>query len=280
MPDTLRPGEFYGETWTRHILPGFELMEAVYPPGHEFPKHSHECACFSIMVRGRMKENYGSRTLESYEQTIGFNAADEPHSNSISSSGARFLILELGIEQTRRAQQYSPRFNRSAVFNHGELSWLGLRLFREAEQDDVVSRLAIEGLALEMIATVCRLNEPRRSQTPRWLTHAHDLLHDQFAEPLSVTAIAKTVDVHPVHLSRSFRKHYSSSIGDYVRSLRIEKARSLLLSTASSLAEIAAISGFCDQAHLSHVFKRYVGMTPGQYRRTFWPRCGSQEFDG
>lgn len=280
MPNTLRPGEFYGETWTRHILPGFELMEAVYPPGRELPKHSHECACFSIMVRGRMKENYGSRTLESYEQTIGFNAADEPHSNSISSSGARFLILELGVEQTKRAQQYSPRFNRSAVFNQGALSWLGLKLFQEAEQDDAVSPLAIEGLALEMIATLCRLNEPRRSQSPRWLTQAHDLLRDQFAEPLSVTTIAKTVGVHPVHLSRTFRKRYCSSIGDYVRSLRIEKARSLLLSTALSLAEIATISGFCDQAHLSHVFKRYVGMTPGQYRRTFRPRGGCQEFDG
>ena len=279
MAITLRPGEFYGETRMRQVIPGFQLMEAVYPPGMELPKHSHECACFSVMLRGGMKENYGSRTLESHGQTIGFNAADEPHSNTISRNGARFLILQVGVEQTKRAQHYSPRFNTSAVFNHGELSWLGLRLFQEAEQNDAVSPLAIEGLALEMIATLCRLNEPR-SRSPRWLTQAHDLLRDQFAESLSVTAIAKLIGVHPVHLSRTFRKHYGSSIGDYVRGLRIEKARSLLLSTALSLAEIGMTSGFYDQAHLSRVFKRYVGMTPAQYRRAFRIPNSHKEFDG
>ncbi|HEV2905625.1 MAG TPA: helix-turn-helix domain-containing protein [Pyrinomonadaceae bacterium] len=277
MQTTLRPGEFYGETRTRQIIPGFQLMEAVYPPAIELPKHSHECACFSLMVRGGMKENYGRRTLESYKQTVGFNAADEPHSNTISSNGARFLILQLGVEQTKRAQQYSARFNTSAVFNHGELSWLGLRLFQEAEQDDAVSPLAIEGLALEMIAMLCRLNEPRGNRPPHWLTQAHDLLRDQFAEPLSVATIAKTVDVHPVHLSRTFRKRYGSSIGDYVRSLRIEKARSLLSSTALPLAEIATTTGFYDQAHLSRVFKRRLRMTPAQYRRAFRPGNRPQE---
>lgn len=264
----------------RQVIQGFQLMEAVYPPGIELPKHSHECACFSLMVRGGMKENYGRRTLESHRQTLGFNAADEPHSNTISRNGARFLILQIGVEQTRRAQQYSPRFNTSAVVNHGELNWLGLRLFQEAEVNDAVSPLAIEGLALEMIATLCRINEPPGSRPPRWLTQAHDLVCDQFAEPLSVNAIAKMVDVHPVHLSRTFQKRYSSSIGDYVRGLRIEKARSLLLTTALSLAEIATVTGFFDQAHLSHVFKRNVGMTPGQYRRAFRTANRPKEFNG
>lgn len=268
MAITLRSGQFYGETQMRQVIPGFRLMEAVYPASIDLPKHAHECACFSLMVDGGMRENYGSRILESYRQTIGFNAADEPHSNKIFSSGARFLILEIGPERTKQAQQYSPRFGRSDVFSGGDLNWLGLKLFREAIQDDALSSLAIEGLALEMIATLCRLrNASREAQPPPWLLRARDLINDQFTEPLTISSIATSVGVHIVHLSRTFRKYYGASIGDYVRELRVERARQEISSTSRSFAEIAADTGFYDQGHLSRVFKRLVGMTPGQYRR-------------
>ena len=105
MNITLRAGEFYGETQTHRTLPDFRLIVASYPSGARLPKHSHQCASFSLMLDGAMIESYDRRTLESHKLTVGFNAADEPHSNSISPRGARFLILELGPDQTRRAQR-------------------------------------------------------------------------------------------------------------------------------------------------------------------------------
>jgi AraC family transcriptional regulator len=118
-----------------------------------------------------------------------------------------------------------------------------------------------------MIATLCRANPLPGSQPPAWLRQAHELVRDQFTQPLSVSAIAGAVGVHPVHLARSFRRYYGAPIGDYVRSLRLEKARTLLSSTALTLAEIAIGAGFYDQSHLARAFRRYLGMTPRQYRR-------------
>lgn len=269
MEIKLCSGQYYGATRVHKVIQGFRLMEATYPAGLKLPKHSHECACFSLMLQGGMSENYRTRTLESKAQTVGFNAAHEEHSNAISKSGARFLILEVDQGLTEHISKLKGQFGSSAVFRGGELTWLGLRLHRETSQFDEVSSLAVEGLGLEMIATFCRMNSKCGGRAPRWLVEARDLIHAHFAEPLSVSKIADTVGVHSVHLARTFRKHYRASIGEYVRMLRIESARRDISSTDLSVAEIALKAGFYDQGHLSRVFKRLTGLTPGEYRRAF-----------
>lgn len=269
MEIRLCSGQYYGATKVHQVMQGFRLIEATYPAGSKLPKHSHQCACFSLMLQGGMTENYRSRTLESKAQTVGFNAAHEEHSNAISKNGARFLILEIDQNITERLPKLEGRFGSSDVFRGGELTWLGLRLSRETSHFDEVSSLAVEALGLEMIATLYRMKIKRSDRVPQWLAEARDLIHAEFAEPLSVSKIADSVGVHSVHLARTFRKHYHASIGEYVRRLRIESAQRDISSTDLSLAEVALRSGFYDQGHLSRVFKRFTGLTPGAYRQSF-----------
>ena len=53
----------------------------------------------------------------------------------------------------------------------------------------------------------------------------------------------------------------------YVNLMRVNAARSLLENTDKLLSEIATETGFFDQSHLTRVFKKERGITPGQYRR-------------
>jgi AraC family transcriptional regulator len=266
---TLRGGQFYGDTCIRRTIPGFTVLETSYESGVKLPKHSHECACFSLMLRGAMAENYSTRALESEPQTVAFNAANEEHWNAISSKGARFLILELGPDLTKWTQHKSVMFRKSAVFRHGELPALGFRLYQEFLRDDDVSVFGMESVALEMIAMLYRMNGETRRRPPRWLVQARDLIGAQFTESLQVSEIATRVGVHPVHLARSFRNYYGCSVSDYVRKLRIELARHDLASSDLSLAEIAVKAGFCDQGHLCRLFRRFTGISPAKYRALF-----------
>ena len=267
---TLKPGQFYGDTRVCRAIPGFRVMEASYASGVTLPKHYHECACFSLMLQGAMVEKYETRALESKPQTVALNAAYEAHSNAISHVGARFLILELDPDLTRWTQQKSDTFRKSAVFRDRELILLGSRLYQESLYHDDVSALAIEAVALEMVAMLYRMRgETRIRQPPSWLEQAHDLVRSQFTESLQLSEIASTVGVHPVHLARTFRKYYGYSVSDYVRKLRIELARLDLASSDLSLAEIAVKAGFCDQGHLCRLFRRFTGMSPAKYRALF-----------
>jgi AraC-like DNA-binding protein len=69
-----------------------------------------------------------------------------------------------------------------------------------------------------------------------------------------------------VHFAAVFRRHYGCSVGEYLRRRRVHRARQRLAETDLPLAEIATEAGFADQSHLTRMFKRFVGLTPGQYR--------------
>lgn len=198
---------------------------------------------------------------------VGFNPPDEEHWNVVHDKGAQFFIVEVGPEWTRRAHDYGLSLGEAAVFRQGVLNWLGFRLYRAARESDGASALAIEGLALEMIAELSRRgsNLPK-DESPYWVKQARDLIHAQFAESLTVSFIAKTVGVHPVHLARVFRRTYHTTIGEYVRQLRVESACQDISSTDLSFAAIAVNAGFYDQGHLSRMVKAFTGMTPAQYR--------------
>lgn len=266
---TLRAGQFYGHTRICRAVPGFKLLDVSYEAGSRFPKHSHQCAFFSVMLQGAMVINYGRQTLDVHPSAVAFNAADQQHWNAIPSRGARFMILEVAPHLLTRVDGHQPFLSDSTIFNSGELAWLGTRLYREGSQDDAVSQIAIEGLGLEMVAALFRLNNQLKGAQPRWFRQARELIHDQFTEPISVSNIASTVDVHPVHLARTFRKHFGCSIGDYIRRLRVERACHEISTTGLSLAEIAGRSGFYDQGHLTRIFKRFTGTTPLKYRTRF-----------
>jgi AraC family transcriptional regulator len=139
-------------------------------------------------------------------------------------------------------------------------------LYDEFRLRDEVSRLAIESIALGVLAEASRrfVRDAERP-TPAWLQQARVLVEARFAEPLSLAGVAARVGVHPVHLARMFRRVYRTTFSGYVRQLRIEFARRELAGSAA-LSDIAAAAGFCDQSHFSRSFKQYTGFTPAEYR--------------
>ena len=64
---------------------------------------------------------------------------------------------------------------------------------------------------------------------------------------------------------RAFRSAFGLPPSDYQRQLRLRAARTLL-AAGTPAAEAAAAVGFADQAHLTRWFRRYYGITPGEYR--------------
>ena len=81
-----------------------------------------------------------------------------------------------------------------------------------------------------------------------------------------MATLAKIAGVHPTHLARTFRRLHGCTVGDYVRWLRLEKAKGALSATEKSVALVAVESGFYDQAHFCRLFKAAYGMTPSEYR--------------
>lgn len=148
------------------------------------------------------------------------------------------------------------------------LARLALAVDRATRRRDVGRPLALEGTTAELLAQVRRRLEGRWSgPAPRWLEHARELLHDA-ATPPSLGRLATAVGVHRVTLARAFRDHYGTSVGAYARRLKLERARRLLVRGELPPAEVAASTGFADQAHLTRACRAAFGVTPGGLRAT------------
>lgn len=98
---------------------------------------------------------------------------------------------------------------------------------------------------------------------------AKDYIDAHFTEELSLDDLAGLLHANKYYLSHSFKKitHYSPK--QYLTTRRIGEAQSLLMNSALPVSEIGSRTGYPDACHFNSIFKKYVGLTPGQYRRAF-----------
>ncbi|MDF5714648.1 MAG: AraC family transcriptional regulator [Rhizonema sp. NSF051] len=87
-------------------------------------------------------------------------------------------------------------------------------------------------------------------------------IHDHLEQNLSLSAIAAEVSMSQYHFSRLFKQSMGTSVHQYVIQCRVDCAKQLLLRRHLSITEVAFQVGFSNSSHLTHHFKRIVGVTP------------------
>ena len=266
MSITLPSGKFYGVVSERRELPEFTVTESVYPEHAHLPAHAHERPYFCVVLDGRYEETSAQRRHDCEPSDVIVHPAGEVHANFFHTSGGRCLNLEIGPGLATRLGRRFDVLNRPQEFRTGPMNWLARRLHQEFRRSDGAAPLAMEGLALEMVAEALRHDAGPDGERPRWLGQVCELLHARFSEPWTLAELAQWAEVHPVHLARSFRRHFHVTLGEYVRRLRVEFACRQLAEGDTSLAEIAVAAGFADQSHFTRIFKRVTGNTPARYR--------------
>ena len=106
-------------------------------------------------------------------------------------------------------------------------------------------------------------------QEERTITGITRYLQEHLAEELSLSVLAEQFHLNPQYISQLFKREIGVNFLAYLTSIRMEKAKKLLLSTSLSVAEVAEQSGYGDYRVFTKVFKKTEGVTPSQYRRDF-----------
>jgi AraC-like DNA-binding protein len=132
------------------------------------------------------------------------------------------------------------------------------RLERETLLLEVVAQLASNHLACDSGPRAVARRHPAVARARAWL--------DAHAEKdVSVWTLAQLVGLSPYHLVRTFHLHVGMPPHRYQTVLRVLRARRLLTSGVP-IADVAHLTGFCDQSHLSRCFTQVLGTTPGRFR--------------
>jgi AraC-like DNA-binding protein len=144
---------------------------------------------------------------------------------------------------------------------------LMVRLYRELRAPDACSAAVIDGLSLALLGVAARADSgAHRGTAPAWLARAEEYLRAHAYGRVRAADAAAAAGVHPVLLSRWFRRVHGMTVGEFVRHLRVERASQLLATTRQSITHVALACGFVDHAHLSRIFRRTMQLTPSAYR--------------
>ncbi|MBQ4199521.1 MAG: helix-turn-helix transcriptional regulator, partial [Kiritimatiellae bacterium] len=122
-----------------------------------------------------------------------------------------------------------------------------------------------------LVGTACLYyRTPTVDGAPDWhgrLKPITEYVNAHYADNITIDGLAAMIGTSPVNFRRQFSRTFGISPGHYITTIRLNAVRRLLETTDKLVADIAMETGFWDQSHLTKLFKRERGMTPGEYRR-------------
>ena len=257
-----------------HFLP-FDNGEVVYDEhfiGCIFTNNIRMCNTFA----GRRHEtcySAGDFLLGPAEQPVHWSL-DDP---------CDALVVTVRPEVIRRiAQEISDAdYSKVQIIGQPKVSdtlirQIGWMLKAELEGGGLGERLFVESLrnmlAVHLLRHYSSLSHhpdppPVRGLSVPKLLRAIEAIQDHMEVGITLNELAEATGVSASHFEVLFKRSTGASPHRYLIQCRVERAKELLRDEDLSLAQVAAQTGFCDQAHLTRHFKRIVGVTPSGYRK-------------
>ncbi len=265
--DPLEPGQFFGDVPRAARWVDLVLSDVIHRRPRRSPEHVHRFANFTLLLAGDYREACGRREFTYGRSAVMYHPAGVEHWDEFGSRGGRLFLVELAPAWLGRLDALGVARRALAapqLLMGGPVCSLGLRLYRELYAADACSPLVVEGLMLEMLGETARHGGRRAEPPPPWLGRVLDCLREDFARPWTLAALARETGVEAAELSRAFRRHRGETVGEHLRRLRVAFVYERLTAEPEApLAGIAAEAGFADQSHLTRVFRRLAGTTPG-----------------
>jgi AraC family transcriptional regulator len=259
-----------------------EIMEAQVPPGEWVVPVVNERRV-ALALSGFSAISWrGSRSPVSGDVSAGMMGIcelNQPHRFEMRNPASfaivllRNELLEQAIEDTRQTRTelkplqtvqdeimrhlmevllYEMRggFESGAFFLDGVSAALASHLVRRYGVDPPVERESIGGLA------------------PSVLRRSIEQMEARLEGDLRLVELAREAGLSTSHFVRSFRQSTGKTPYRFLLERRVKHAQDLMRDRRASLTEVALASGFADQHHLAHVFRRFTGITPSAYRRS------------
>lgn len=141
----------------------------------------------------------------------------------------------------------------------------------EAEYLSEIRRAAdifsLEQTIRRLLSLTCQRLLGEHGVQNKLASSAVSYIHEHLSEPLSLESLAQELHISASHLSRTFKKSRNESLTEYINRTRIEKAKEYLKTTDTLTYEIAELVGYHDPTYFSSIFKKYVGVSPTEYRQ-------------
>ena len=136
--------------------------------------------------------------------------------------------------------------------------------------DNALSLEALKAAVAEPVSYIFEnIHKAVQAQNARPVRTVLRYIEEHYADSIRLEDAALLVSLSPAYLSNIFKKETGENFVDYLNSYRIEHAKTKLKDSNLSVNEISYSVGFQDARYFSKLFKKYVGITPKDYRTIY-----------
>ncbi len=241
----------------RHVYVA-HLEAGLFPEAFE-----QDCLIVCLTVKGSVQVDLmGQRDLSVHSGTAWLIPRGELLSWRVGFSASRIAIaLTLDEYQSLRNSIGNPQISTDPVLDH-------FASIFTSQQRDVPHSAFLQPFASTIVAHFLhRQARPVESnEDQQVLKQLKEFVDQRLAYDLGVDDLAKHCELSKFQLLRLMKKQFNQTPQQFVIFRRIERAKNLLRRSETSLADIAFLTGFSSQSHLSNTFKQIVGVTPKAFR--------------
>jgi len=245
----------------------------------KFPHHFHDYYVIGFIESGRryMQCNNKSYIINPGD-IILFNPRDVHSCEQVDGRPMDYRSLNIGTEGMRRivreiaGNDELPRFSRNVVPGSELAAPLQQlhEMILQGETDFVKEELSffLIGQLLQEHSDASEQQEGPGGESLSGFETVCEYMEARYADKITLEELSGLAGLSKYHFLRSFARQRGLSPYSYLETVRIGNAKKLLEDGVSP-ADAAHRTGFSDQSHFTNFFKRYIGLTPGQYMRIF-----------
>lgn len=261
--------------WHDPTFGGVELLHASFIT-HSYMPHAHDGFAVGVIVAGAERFRYrGADHIASAGSIVAVNPG-EIHTGEAAGDGWSYRMFYPPVELLQRAaEELAGRPQPIPFFGvpvmHDPVLAQQLRELHTALESTAEPLVRETLLISTLTAVVARHTDAPPAVAvvgaePAAVAQARRFLDQHKAERPTLTQLSEHIGFSPFHLLRVFQRAVGCTPHAYLMQIRVREARRLL-NKGLPPAEVAFLTGFADQSHLTRAFRRVIGVPPAQYAR-------------
>ena len=261
MTIQLKEGQYFGKPNHKISFNGITITDTDYT--HDYVDwHCHENPYFTFLLQGKLIEENKNESYYLSGGNLLFHNWQDFHRNMRPSEFTRGAHIEVNRVWATQFDIDLRTIEGSIKVKNPETKNLIFKIFLESKQCDNYNQTSIELLLMEALSSIEQDHKRRRSHQPNWLKKLEEIIYENQDNKITTEQVSSELEIHPVHLSRTFHKYFGITFGQYCREIRLNKAVSFILSKKHKLTDIAYLCNFYDQSHMNAALRKNLGTTP------------------